>query len=324
MTKLIIQIPCFNEEKTLPIVLNALPRELLGCSSVEWLIIDDGSTDGTIQVAKDNGVDHVVHHIHNLGLARAFMSGLEASVSLGADIIVNTDADNQYVAGDIPKLIAPILAGEADIVIGSRPINTISEFSPLKKLLQKLGSWMVRRVSKTGIQDTTSGFRALSRNAAMQMHVFNEFSYTLETIIQAGQKGMAIVDVPIRTNPQIRPSRLVKSIPHYVRKSLLTILRIFMTYQPFTFFVIPGLISFMAGFLLGVRFLYYYFTIGGVGHIQSLIFAAILLGLGGFLVVTGLLADLISVNRKLLESIDWQLHKLDSRKNSENGKGSDG
>ena len=324
MTKLIIQIPCYNEENSLPITLQALPRQLPGCSSVEWLIIDDGSTDRTIQVAKEHGVDHVVRHIHNLGLARAFMSGLEASVSLGADIIVNTDADNQYVAADIPKLIAPILAGEADIVIGSRPIDSISEFSPLKKLLQKFGSWMVRQVSKTGIQDTTSGFRAWSRKAALQMHVFNEFSYTLETIIQAGQKGMAIVDVPIRTNPQMRPSRLVRSIPHYVQKSFLTILRIFMTYQPFTFFAIPGLISFLAGFLLGVRFLYFYFTVGGAGHIQSLIFAAILLGLGSFLVVTGLLADLISVNRKLLERIDWQLQKMRPPMNSDVGKDSDG
>ena len=310
MTKLIIQIPCYNEEKTLAITLRDLPRELPGIDRIEWLIIDDGSSDKTVEAARANGVDHVVRHLRNLGLARAFMTGLEASISLGADIIVNTDADNQYVAADIPRLIAPILAGQADIVIGSRPIATISEFSPLKKLLQKFGSWMVRQASRTNIQDTTSGFRAWSRNAAMQMHVFNDYTYTLETIIQAGQKGMAIVDVPIRTNDQLRPSRLIKSIPTYIRRSTLTILRIFMTYQPFDFFIIPGGISILAGILLGARFLYDYFTGAGNGHIQSLIFAAILLTLGGFLVVTGLLADLISVNRKLLERIDWQLQKI--------------
>lgn len=310
MTKLIIQIPCYNEEKTLAITLRDLPRGLPGIDRIEWLIIDDGSTDKTVEVAIANGVDHVVRHLRNLGLARAFMTGLEASISLGADIIVNTDADNQYVAADIPNLIAPLLAGQADIAIGSRPIATISEFSPLKKMLQKFGSWMVRQASRTSIQDTTSGFRAWSRNAAMQMHVFNDYTYTLETIIQAGQKGMAIVDVPIRTNDKLRPSRLIKSIPIYIRRSTLTILRIFMTYQPFAFFVIPGMISFLAGILLGARFLYDYFTGAGNGHIQSLIFAAILLSLGGFLAVTGLLADLISVNRKLLERIDWQLQKI--------------
>jgi len=318
MTKLIIQIPCFNEEKTLAITLRDLPRELPGIDCIEWLIIDDGSSDKTVEVAITNGVDHVVRHLRNLGLARAFMTGLEASISLGADIIVNTDADNQYAAADIPRLIAPILAGQADIVIGSRPITTISEFSPLKKMLQKFGSWMVRQASRTNVQDTTSGFRALSRNAAMQMHVFNDYTYTLETIIQAGQKGMAIVDVPIRTNDQLRPSRLIKSIPIYLRRSTLTIVRIFMTYQPFAFFVIPGMISFLAGILLGARFLYDYFTGTGNGHIQSLIFAAILLTLGGFLAVTGLLADLISVNRKLLERIDWQLQKIQT-----NNKGHD-
>ena len=306
----IIQIPCFNEESSLPDTLKDLPHQLPGCSSVKWLIIDDGSKDQTVQVAKSLGVDYIVRHLRNLGLARAFMTGLEACVSLGADIIVNTDADNQYFGGDIEKLIAPILSGAADIVIGSRPIAAISEFSPLKKILQKFGSWMVRQVSKTNIQDTTSGFRAFSRDAAMQMHVFTEYTYTLETIIQAGQKGMAIVDLPIKTNPPMRPSRLIKSIPIYIRRSTLTIFRIFMTYQPFRFFVIPGVISFLAGFLLGIRFLYFYFTIGGGGHIQSLIFTAILVGLGGFLVVTGLLADLISVNRKLLERIDWQLQKM--------------
>ncbi len=313
MTKLFIQIPCFNEEASLLKTLAELPRELPGISEIKWVVIDDGSTDRTIPVAKEGGVDYVVRHLRNLGLAQAFMTGLETCISLGADIIVNTDADNQYNAADLPKLIAPILTGEADIVIGSRPIASVPYFSPVKKTLQGLGSWLVRRASNTRIKDTTSGFRAFSRNAAMQMHVFNDFTYTLETIIQAGQKGMAIVDVDIRTNDQVRPSRLFKSIPDYIQKSALTILRIFMTYQPFSFFIVPGTILTTIGLLLGLRFLYFfYFTPVGTGHIQSLILAAILLSLGGFLIVAGLIADLISVNRKLLERIDWQLQKLRS------------
>ncbi len=308
MVKLIIQIPCYNEEQSLPITLQALPRELPGCSSVEWLVIDDGSSDRTAQVARENGAHHVVRHLRNLGLARAFMTGVESSLSLGADIILNTDADNQYVAADIPRLIAPILAGEADMVIGSRPIASIAHFSWIKKVLQKFGSWMVRYFSRTSIQDTTSGFRAFSRAAASQLHVFNEYTYTLETIIQAGQKGMAIVGVPVRVNAPMRPSRLIPSIPVYLIRSIITILRIFMVYQPFVFFVVPGVFSFLAGALIGVRFLYFYLTAAGSGHVQSLILAAVLLLLGVFLGVTGLLADLISVNRKLLERLESQLH----------------
>ena len=311
--KVIIQIPCFNEEQDLPVTLSELPRELPGIAKVEWLVIDDGSADKTAEVAKEHGVDYVVRHTRNLGLARAFMTGLDACISLGADIIVNTDADNQYVAADIPKLIAPVLSGEADIVIGSRPISSIPHFSPVKKALQILGSWLVRRASNTQIRDTTSGFRALSRSAAMEMHVFNEYTYTLETIIQAGQNGMAITDVPIRVNEILRPSKLIKSVPDYLQKSVFTILRIFMTYQSFTFFFIPGIISFFLGILVGLRFLYYYFNSAGNGHVQSLIFMAILLGLGGLLMIIGLIADLISVNRKLLERIDWRLQKVESR-----------
>jgi glycosyltransferase involved in cell wall biosynthesis len=311
MTKLIIQIPCFNEEETLPITLADPPRELSGISEVRWLIIDDGSSDHTVQVARYHGVDYVARHLRNLGLARTFMTGLDACVELGADIIVNTDADNQYCASDIPKLIQPILSGEADIVIGRRPIDTIIHFSPAKKLLQNVGSWFVRRVSNTKIRDTTSGFRAFSRIAAMQMHVFNEYTYTLETIIQAGQKGIAIVDIPIGTNGKLRPSRLIKSIPDYLRKSALTIVRIFMTYQPFIFFLAPGAVFFLLGVLIGLRFLYlFYFATGGSGHIQSLILAAILVSLGTFLMITGLIADLISVNRKLLERIDFKVQQM--------------
>jgi|SRR5271157_823274 len=310
MTKLIIQIPCFNEEKTLPATLLDLPRELPGVDCVEWLIIDDGSTDRTVEVAKAHGVDHIIRHLRNLGLARAFMTGLEACIQFGADIIVNTDADNQYVAADIPNLIAPILSGKAQMVIGARPIGSIESFSTLKKILQKIGSWFVRKLSNVDVPDAPSGFRALSREAAMQLHVFNEYTYTLETIIQAGHKRIAVTSVPIRTNPQLRPSRLIRSIPRYIFSSGLTMARIFMTYQPFNFFVIPGLVSLAIGILIGLRFLYFYLTSGGQGHIQSLILAAVLLSLGGFLVITGLLADLISVNRKLLEKIDWQLQKI--------------
>jgi len=314
MTKLIIQIPCFNEEKALPVTLKELPRKLPGISKVEWLIIDDGSTDRTVEVARELGVDHVVRLIRHQGLAKGFMAGVQACVELGADIIVNTDADNQYNAGDIPKLVQPILDGKAEIVVGARPISEIKHFSPLKKLFQKWGSWMVRKVSQTEIEDAPSGFRAISREAAMRMHVFSEYTYTIETIIQAGQKGMAIVSVPIRTNDFLRKSRLIHSIPAYLARSTNTILRIFMTYQPLEFFRFPGLISFSVGTILGFRFLYYaIFTSNSTGHIQSLILAAVLLILGGILFVFGLLADLISVNRKLLENVEYKIQRLDEK-----------
>lgn len=314
MTKLIIQIPCFNEEDSLPVTLKELPRNLPGISKIEWLIIDDGSTDRTIEIAKELGVDHVVRLIRHQGLAKGFMAGIRACVDLGADIIVNTDADNQYNAADIPKLLQPILDGKAEIVVGARPISEIKHFSPLKKIFQRLGSWLVRKVSQTNIEDAPSGFRAISREAAMQMHVFSEYTYTIETIIQAGQKGMAILSVPIRTNDFLRESRLISSIPAYLSRSVNTILRIFMTYQPLAFFRIPGVISFAVGILLGLRFLYFYiFTGTSSGHIQSLILAAILLILGTMLFVFGLLADLISVNRKLLENIEYRIQDLDHK-----------
>ncbi len=315
--KLIIQIPCYNEEETLPAALSELPKELNGISKIEWLVIDDGSTDNTVEVAKSHGVDHIVRHTKNLGLARAFSTGLDKCIELGADIIVNTDADNQYCADDIPGLIEPILSGEAEMVVGARSIVDIKHFSTSKKILQKIGSWVVRLASKTDIPDAPSGFRAISRNAAMQLNVFNEYTYTLETIIQAGQKGIVTVSVPIRTNKDLRPSRLVKSIPGYISRSIMIIIRIFMTYKPFKFFAIPGVISFVLGFLIGLRFLYFYFTSGGSGHIQSIILAALLLGIGFFLTVIGLLADLISVNRKLLEKVDWHVQQLEERLNDE-------
>lgn len=301
--KLIIQIPCLNEAGTLPIALAALPRDVPGFDVVQWLIIDDGSTDDTVRVAQENGVDHIVRHTCNQGLARGFMSGLDACLRLGADVIVNTDADNQYNADDIPRLTAPILAGKADIVVGARPIATIEHFSPIKKLLQKLGSWVVRVASKTDIPDAPSGFRAMSRAAAQRLMVFNDYTYTLETIIQAGQKNMAITSVPIRVNEDLRPSRLVKSIPSYVKRSIFTIVRIFVVYQPFMFFGTIGVVLFGAGFLIGVRFLWLYLAGEGDGHVQSLILAAVLLGMGFQTFLVAFLADLLSANRKLLEEI---------------------
>ena len=311
MKKLIIQIPCFNEADTLAITLADLPREVPGIDTVEWLIVDDGSSDDTAAVARTNGVDHVVSMGHNSGLARAFAAGLEECLRLGADIIVNTDADNQYRAADIPALLAPILSGEADMVIGTRPIMDIEHFSWSKKALQRLGSWAVRVASGTDIGDAPSGFRAIDRRAAMRLNVFSEYTYTVETIIQAGNRGMKVVGVPIRVNEDLRPSRLVKSVGSYVRRSLLTIFRIFMAYRPTRTFMVPGLVMLGLGTLVGIRFLWL-FTVGqGMGHIQSLILAAILLMLGFMLAMFGLIAELLSVNRKLLEDIQWRTRRLE-------------
>jgi glycosyltransferase involved in cell wall biosynthesis len=311
--KLIVQIPCYNEEKVLPLTLSELPREMEGFDKVEWLIIDDGSTDNTAEVAKSHGVDHIVRFTKNQGLAKGFVAGIDACLRLGADIIVTTDADNQYNAQDIPKLIKPILDGKADIVVGARPIEEIKHFSPIKKYLQKIGSWVVRIASKTDIPDAPSGFRAMSRDAAMHLHVFDEYTYTLETIIQAGQKGMAITSAQIRTNKDLRPSRLIKSIPSYIKQSMFTIIRIFMTYRPLKFFTVPGIISFGFGILISLRFLYFFFTGNGRGHIQSLILSSLLLGTGIAFFIIGLIADLISFNRKLLEKIDLRIQKIEER-----------
>lgn len=313
MTKLIIQIPCFNEEATLGLTLQDLPKVVPGVDKVETLVIDDGSADNTIAVAKECQVDHILVLPCHQGLAKAFTAGLEASLKAGADIIVNTDADNQYCADDIPKLITPIVQGRADIVIGARPIGETGHFSPTKRSLQKLGSWVVRIASRTDIPDAPSGFRAISRKAAMQLHVFNEYTYTLETIIQAGQKSMAITSVPVRTNPYARPSRLFKDIPTYIHRQVSTIVRIFMTYRPFRFFAVPGIFFFIAGFAIALRFLYFYLTVGGEGKIQSLILAALLMGSGFFLVIVGLVADLIAVNRNLLERLDWKVQQIEEK-----------
>jgi glycosyltransferase involved in cell wall biosynthesis len=306
VTKLIIQIPCFNEAGTLPVTLAALPRVVEGFDKVEWLVIDDGSRDDTAAVARTHGVDHVVRHVRNQGLARAFMSGLDACLRLGADVIVNTDADNQYHAGDIPALVKPILDRRAEIVVGARPISTIDHFSPIKKFLQKLGSWVVRVASKTDIPDAPSGFRAISSMAARQLIVFNDYTYTLEMLIQAGQKNMAVTSVPVRVNKDLRPSRLVKSIPSYINRSVVTIVRIFIIYRPFRFFGAIGAILFVPGFILGLRFLFYYFVGQGAGHVQSLILAALLLGMGFQSILIAFIADLLAANRKLLEDIRYQ------------------
>lgn len=321
MTKVVIQIPCYNEEESLPVTLAALPRSLPAVDEVEWLVVDDGSSDRTGEVAREHGVDHVVSMPRNRGLAAAFSRGLEAALDLGADVVVNTDADNQYRGEDVGRLVAPILAGEAEIVIGERPIDEIEHFSPLKKLLQKLGSWVVRMASNTRVPDATSGFRAMSREAAMKLQVFNSYSYVLETIIQAGQKGMAVVSVPVRTNPELRPSRLFRSTIGYVFRQALTIVRIFMTYRPFAFFAVPGAVIFLGGFALGVRFLYFFVTEGSAGHVQSVILAALLMGSGFFLVAVGLLADLSAVNRKLLEGLDWRLRRMEDERRGERGAG---
>jgi len=319
VTKVVIQIPCYNEEEFLPVTLADLPRSLPGVDRVEWLVVDDGSEDRTAEVAREHGVDHVVSLPRNRGLAVAFREGIEASLELGADVIVNTDADNQYRGEDVARLVAPVLSGEAEIVIGERPIDRIEHFSLLKKLLQRLGSWVVRLASGTRVPDAASGFRAMSRDAAMKLRVFNEYSYVLETIIQAGHKGMAITSVPVRTNEEIRPSRLFRSTTGYVFRQALTIVRIFMAYRPFAFFAVPGAVTFLAGFGLGLRFLYFYLTEGGAGHVQSVILAALLLGMGFFLVVIGLVADLTSVNRKLLESQDWRLRMLEEARREPDG-----
>jgi glycosyltransferase involved in cell wall biosynthesis len=313
--KLIIQIPCFNEAKTLGVAIKALPRKVDGFETVEWLIIDDGSSDETVKVAIESGVDHIVHHERNKGLAVGFMTGLNACLSLGADVIVNTDADDQYNANDIPLLVRPILSGKAEIVVGARPISTINHFSPVKKLLQKFGSWVVRWASNTDIPDAPSGFRAMSRSVAQRLVVFNDYTYTLETIIQAGQKNIAITSVPIRVNDDLRPSRLVKSIPSYIKRSISTIIRIFVIYRPFRFFSAIGLTLFGSGFLLGIRFLYFYVNGSGQGKIQSLILASVLLTMGFQTFLVAFVADLLSANRKLMEEVRYRL--ISSQNNHE-------
>jgi len=309
--KLVIQIPCLNEEDSLPVTLADLPREVPGFDTVEWLVIDDGSTDRTSEVARRCGVDHVVRHSANLGLARAFMTGIEAGLRAGADVIVNTDADNQYCAADIPRLVEPILEGRAQIVIGARPISEIGTFSPLKKLLQRVGSWSVRLASGTTIPDAPSGFRAYHKDAAIKLYVLNDYTYTLETIIQAGRKGVPMTWVPIRVNGDMRPSRLVRGIFNYVSRSAATILRISVLYAPVRFFTTLAVLTAIPGVLGIGRFLYLFAQGGGAGHVQSLVLSAALIAAAVVLLIAGVLADLTDANRTLLEDIRARQLRMD-------------
>jgi glycosyltransferase involved in cell wall biosynthesis len=309
--KLIIQIPCYNEAETLEVALNDLPEELDGIDEIEYLIVDDGSQDDTVEIAKRWGVHHVVSFSQNKGLARGFMAGLDGCLRNGADIIVNTDADNQYSAYDIQRLIQPILDGKADMVVGARPIDEIDTFSKLKKILQHFGSWAVRKASNTDIPDAPSGFRAMTRDAAMRINVVNDYTYTLETIVQAGQEKIPITSVPIHTNPELRPSRLFHGVWSYVKKSVVIILRSYMMYKPlkcFTYLSIPPI---LAGLLIGVRFINYLVTQGGNGHVQSLILACTLIVMGFLTFMIGLVSDLIASNRRILADTQYHVRRAE-------------
>jgi glycosyltransferase involved in cell wall biosynthesis len=311
MTKLIIQIPCLNEAQTLPETLRDLPVSIPGIDLIETLVVDDGSRDGTQEVARAHGVHHVVRFRRNKGLAAAFMAGIDAALKLGADYIVNTDADNQYAGADIAKLVTPLIAGQADICIGDRNIQTLASMTASKKLLQRLGSWVVRQVSGTQVPDTTSGFRAYTREAALRMVVVSDFSYTLESIIQAGKRRMAIAHVEVRTNPRTRDSRLFDSVFAYLKQSSATIVRIYASHEPLKVFSYIGLTIFGVGFLVSLRFVYYYLTGSGAGKLQSLILSAVLMIVGFQVVLIGLLADLISGSRKVLEDVQYRVRRLE-------------
>lgn len=308
--KLIIQIPCYNEEETLEIALNELPKKIEGIDTIEYLVINDGSLDNTVEVAKKWGVHHIVNFKRNKGLAKGFMAGIDACLKEGSDIIVNTDADNQYCGKDIEKLVSPILNEKADIVVGERPIKDIKHFSPLKKRLQHFGSYVVRVVSNTEIPDAPSGFRAYSREAARRLNVINEYTYTLETIVQAGRSKMAMISVPINTNAELRPSRLFNSMFGYVKKSIPTILRAFLMYKPLKFFCTIGMMWIFIGFLIGLRFIVFYLKGRGDGNIQSLILSSMLIGVGVQSFIIGLQADIIAANRKILEDIQYKVRKI--------------
>ena len=311
--KLIIQIPCYNEEIALPVTLSQLPTHIDGIDEIEVLISDDGSTDRTIEIAKSYGVKHIVTTTHHRGLAKTFTAGIQRAVAEGADIIVNTDADNQYCAEDIEKLVKPILECKADIVIGARPIKEIQEFSKLKKFLQFLGSKVVRLLSSTATEDAPSGFRAFSRDAALALNVFDNYTYTIETVIQSKTKGLHILSVPIRVNPTFRKSRLVKNIFTYIQKNSFTILRMFIIYRPFRFFAIIGGILLLLGLALLARFFYFYIFESGNGHIQSLIISSILIITGFQTCIFGILADLLAINRKLIEDVQIRIRKIEHK-----------
>ncbi len=308
--KLVVQIPCYNEEKTLSLVVNSIPRRIKGIDEVKVLIVSDGSTDGTVEIAKKIGVDHIVDMPSHRGLAEAFRRGLEKSLEVGADIIVNTDGDNQYKGEDIPRLVEPILNRRAEIVIGCRDMSAIRHFSLLKKTLQRLGSWVVRKFSNTAIPDVTSGFRAYTRDAALRLNIFSNYTYTLETVIQAGRKEIPVSHIDIKANPKLRESRLIKSTTSYILRSIATILRIYLMYEPMKFFVKIGVIFLSGSAVLSVRYLYFFlFGARKGGHVQSLIFAIILTIIGAQLIFTGFLADIIAANRKLTEEILYRQRK---------------
>jgi len=311
MTKLIIQIPCYNEAATLAPTLRDLPRSLPGVDVIEYLIIDDGSRDNTAEVARANGVHHVVQFERNRGLAAAFRAGIEESLRQGADIIVNTDADNQYQASDIATIVKPIVDRQAELVVGDRGVGELPNFSYLKRRLQVFGSWVIGRAAELHTPDATSGFRAMSREAALRTVVLSDYSYTLESLIHAGSRKAAVGAVRIGINPQTRPSRLMKSIPHYIRKSGVTIMRAYTMYRPLRVFATLGAFLILAGCIPGIRFLWFYFGGDKVGHVQSLILAAILIIVGFQILLIGLLADLIANNRKLLEETLYRVRKME-------------
>ncbi|HEY8604757.1 glycosyltransferase family 2 protein [Tsuneonella suprasediminis] len=311
MTKLIIQIPAYNEADHLPETIACLPRTIPGIDTVEYLVIDDGSSDGTSDVARKLGVHHIVRHRRNRGLAAAFRSGIEAALAAGADIVVNTDADNQYEGADIPALVQPILDGRADVVIGDRGVGNNAHFGPVKRLLQRLGSATVRRLSRVEVDDAVSGFRAMSREAAGRIYVTTEFSYTTEMLIQAGRKRMAVTSVPVRTNGPIRPSRLFSSIPQFIINTGTTIMRAYAQYYALKVFALIGALLGVIGAIPVLRFLYFYIDGQGDGHLQSLVLGVGLLVLGFLCVMLGILADLVSANRKLLEQLSNRVRRIE-------------
>jgi glycosyltransferase involved in cell wall biosynthesis len=309
--KLIIQIPCYNERDNLSETLGDLPHEIPGIDCIETLIIDDGSTDGTAEFARKLGVNHIVRFPRNRGLAKGFMAGIDACLRLGADVIVNTDADNQYCGADIPKLVAPLVEGSADLVVGDRQVEQVAHFSATKKHLQKIGSWVVRLASGSEVPDAPSGFRAIGREAALRMFVVNDFTYTLETLIQAGNARLAIAAVPIRTNPKKRESRLFRNIPQYLQRSAGTIIRSYTMFRPLKAFLYLASVLFFIGLILSLRFLYFHFTQEQAGHVQSLVIAAVFLITAFVVLITGILADLVGANRKLLEDLLTRLRRIE-------------
>lgn len=313
MPKLVIQIPCYNEEATIGLTISELPRSIAGIDKIEILIINDGSRDNTVAAARKAGAHHIVSHTTNKGLAVAYMTGLEHSLQLGADIVVNTDADNQYCGADIDLLVQPILRGDADIVVGCRPITQIEHFSPVKKFLQRFGSRIVRLVSGTTVADVTSGFRAITRDAARSLFVYNRYTYTIETIIQAGQQNLKIESIPVRTNEDLRPSRLIRSIPQYILSSVVTMLRVYIIYRPVRFFALLTIVTGIPGVLLITRFLILYLLGQGAGYIQSLQIGTGLTVISLLFLVAGVLADLSAVNRRLLEDLKSKIGRLEDR-----------